>query len=152
MGAHYDNQKRCLEHFAGPDAKREDVEALSAAKWLDEPKLKEQLAQKLETLEAPRPAPAPAAAPPPPPAPSADIASVQAKAKACFDKAVKKKPKLTVATALKVEVSAQGRVVAVKDTGAGKPDAVRKCAVTSAKALRLKAGEPRKFEVPLSFP
>ena len=78
--------------------------------------------------------------------------SVLAKAKACYQKAAKKKSRVTLVTALAVEVSAQGKVVAVKDTGSGKPDAVRKCAVSSTKALKLKAGEPRKFEVPLSFP
>lgn len=147
LGAHFDNQRRCIEHYGDV----ESLKVLAAAKWLDEPKLKAQLAEKLEPLEHPKPV-AVAAPPPPPPGPSADIAEVQAKARACFDKAAKKKPKLTVATALAVEVSAQGKVVAVRDTGSGKPDAVRKCAVASAKTLKLKAGGARKFDVPLSFP
>lgn len=151
LGAHYDNQRRCIEHFSAPDSKVGDLEVLAQAKWLDEPKLKEQLAAKLASLKAPKAA-EPAGAAPAAPGPSADIAEVQAKAKECFEKEAKKKPKLTVATALAVEVSAQGKVVAVRDTGPGKPDKVRKCAVTSAKALKLKAGEERKFEVPLSFP
>jgi hypothetical protein len=147
LGSHFDNQKRCIEHYE----KLDDLEKLAAAKWLDEPKLEAALAEKIALYKAPKPA-EPAAAAVAPAAASEDIAEVQAKAKACFDKEKKKKPKLTVATSLSVEVSKAGKVVAVRDTGAGKPDAARKCAATQAKSLKLKAGEARKFDVPLAFP
>jgi hypothetical protein len=155
MGAHLDNQRRCVEHFA-TEGKVEDLKALAELKWIDDPKVKTQLSEKISERDQAKPAQAAAASPSPspaaPPPPSADIAQVQAKARACFEKAAKKKKNLTVATALAIDVAADGKVLAVKDTGTGKPDAVRKCAVASAKALKLKAGDARKLDVPLSFP
>ncbi|MBK7857656.1 MAG: hypothetical protein IPJ65_03300 [Archangiaceae bacterium] len=161
MGAHADNQRKCVEHFVA-EGKVEDLEALAAVKWLEDPKLRAALDEKLAAATsaraaAPTPAPEPALVERnpsvrPAASPAADIALVQAKARACFDKAAKKKKRLSVATALAIEVSAAGKVVAVRDTGSGRPDAVRKCAVASAKTLKLKAGDARKLDVVLSFP
>ncbi len=144
LAGNKDNQRRCVDHFLQL-AKREDIEKLMAASWIDDTVERDRLKAKLADLSAP---PKAAEAQPD----EGPLAQIRSRARACFEKAAKRQPKLKVDFTLVMTVSKAGKVVAARDAAGGKADPARQCVIQAAKALAFPRGEARRVEARLVFP